>query len=271
MADDDFNTCASVTRMLTKIGMRTEWTTSGKEAVLRTQLAVENDDEFSAYIIDWIMPDMNGIETVRRIRAIIGDSKPIIILTAYDWTDIEEEARAAGVTAFCSKPLFMSELREALLQPLEAEKAAEKAAAEAAAKQAEEEETSKSFAGKRILLAEDNDLNQEIAQTILEEHGFLVEVACDGTVAVEKMEQAPAGYYDLVLMDIQMPHMDGYEATRRIRALADSEKAHIPIYAMTANAFEEDRQKALDAGLDGHIVKPIDIPALMAVLKGAFQ
>ncbi len=268
VADDDFNTCASVTRMLTKIGMRAEWTTSGKEAVLRTQLALENDDEFSAYIIDWVMPDMNGIETVRRIRAIIGDSKPIIILTAYDWTDIEEEARAAGVTAFCSKPLFMSELREALLQPLETQEAAAKAA-EAA--EAEAEEASQSFAGKRILLAEDNELNQEIAQTILEEQGFLVDLAEDGTVAVEKMERQPVGYYDLILMDIQMPHMDGYEATRRIRALADRDKAGIPIYAMTANAFDEDRQKALDAGLDGHIVKPIDISALMAVLKGAFQ
>ncbi len=261
VADDDFNTCASVTRMLTKIGMRAEWTTSGKEAVLRTRLAKENDDEFSAYIIDWIMPDMNGIETVRRIRAIIGDSKPIIILTAYDWTEIEDEARAAGVTAFCSKPLFMSELRDALLKPLDAEEAAE----------VEEEAPKESFAGKRILLTEDNELNQEIAATILEEQGFLVDLANDGTAAVEKMERAPAGYYDLILMDIQMPRMDGYEATRRIRSLSDQEKARVPIFAMTANAFEEDRQKALDAGLDGHIVKPIDIAALMAVLRGALK
>ncbi len=257
VADDDFNTCASVTRMLTKIGMRAEWTTSGKEAVLRTQLAMENDDAFSAYIIDWIMPDMNGLETVRRIRAIIGESKPIIILTAYDWTEIEEEARAAGVTAFCSKPLFMSELREALLKPLEEEKA--------------EEAPDEAFAGKRILLVEDNELNQEIAATILEDQGFLIDLAGDGTEAVEKMECAAAGDYDLILMDIQMPRMDGYEATRRIRSMEDTEKANIPIFAMTANAFDEDRQKALDAGLDGHIVKPIDIAALMEVLKGALK
>lgn len=261
VADDDFNTCASVTRMLTKIGMRAEWTTSGKEAVLRTQLALENDDAFSAYIIDWIMPDMNGIETVRRIRAIIGDSKPIIILTAYDWTEIEEEARAAGVTAFCSKPLFMSELRDALLQPLGTEEDAEEVA----------EAPDDSFAGKRILLVEDNELNQEIAATILEEQGFLVELAGDGTVAVEMMDNAPAGYYDLILMDIQMPRMDGYEATRRIRALEDGAKAGILIYAMTANAFDEDRQKALDAGLNGHIVKPIDIAGLIAVLREALH
>ena len=261
VADDDFNTCASVTRMLGKIGMRAEWTTSGKEAVLRAQLALENNDEFSVYIIDWIMPDMNGIETVRRIRAIIGDSKPIIILTAYDWTEIEEEARAAGVTAFCSKPLFMSELREILLKPIEEEEAAETAA----------EAPDEIFAGKRILLVEDNELNQEIAATILEEQGFKVELVGDGTVAVEKMETENAGYYDIILMDIQMPRMDGYEATRRIRALEDRDKADIPIYAMTANAFEEDRQKALDAGLNGHIAKPIDIENLMMVLKGALK
>ncbi len=257
VADDDFNTCASVTRMLGKIGMRAEWTTSGKEAVLRTQLALENDDEFSAYIIDWIMPDMNGIETVRRIRAIIGDSKPIIILTAYDWTEIEEEARAAGVTAFCSKPLFMSELREALLAPFGEEEESEPAA----------ELPCEGFAGRRILLVEDNELNQEIAATILEEQGLSVELAGDGTEALEKVETEDADRYDLILMDIQMPRMDGYEATRRIRSLADPAKAHIPIYAMTANAFEEDRQKALDSGLNGHIAKPIDIPNLMAVLK----
>jgi len=256
VADDDFQTCASVTRMLTKIGMRPEWTTSGREAVLRTRLALENDDAFSAYIIDWMMPDMNGIETVRRIRAIIGESKPIIILTAYDWADIEEEARQAGVTAFCSKPLFLSELREALLGNVKDD-------------DQPPEPSEPNFEGKKILLVEDNELNQEIAATILEEKGFEVDVAGDGTDAVERMRAAPAGRYDLILMDIQMPRMDGYEATRLIRALDDPAKAGIPIFAMTANAFEEDRQKALDAGLNGHIVKPIDIARLMRVLKEA--
>lgn len=205
---------------------------------------------------------MNGIETVRRIRAIIGDSKPIIILTAYDWTDIEEEAREAGVTAFCSKPLFMSELREVLLRPLEEEEEAANTPTEI---------PDEAFAGKKILLVEDNELNQEIAATILEEQGFVVELANDGTVAVDNVEKADADRYDIILMDIQMPQMDGYEATRRIRALKDKRKANIPIYAMTANAFEEDRQKALESGLDGHIAKPIDIPNLMAVLKEALQ
>jgi len=261
VADDDFNTCASVTRMLGKIGMHAEWTTSGKEAILRTQLAIENDDEFSVYIIDWIMPDMNGIETVRRIRAIIGDSKPIIILTAYDWTEIEDEAREAGVTDFCSKPLFISELKEVLLKPLREKEATETV----------EELPDKTFEGKKILLVEDNELNQEIASTILEEQGFSVDLAEDGTVAVEKMKTAEAGHYDIILMDIQMPHMNGYEATRHIRALDDSVKSNIPIYAMTADAFEEDRKMAMDSGMNGHIAKPIDIPNLIAILKGALK
>ncbi len=261
VADDDFNSCASVTRMLSKIGMRAEWTTSGKEAVLRTQLALENDDEFSAYIIDWIMPDMNGIETVRRIRAIIGDSKPIIILTAYDWTDIEEEAREAGVTAFCSKPLFMSELRDALLEPVGKEQEAD----------ATPEEPCETFAGKRILLVEDNELNREIAATLLKEKGFEVDAAEDGTVAVSMVNNSPGDRYDLILMDIQMPRMDGYEATHRIRGLEDSAKANIPIYAMTANVFEEDRQKAIESGLNGHIAKPIDIANLTEILKEALK
>ncbi len=259
VADDDFNTCASVTRMLATIGMRAEWTTSGREAVLRTQLAVENGDEFSAYIIDWMMPDMNGIETVRRIRKLIGDSKPIIVLTAYDWTDIEEEARKAGVTAFCSKPLFMSELRDALTRPFQIER------------EEEPRESAPAFTGKRLLLVEDNALNREIAIAILEDAGFELDVAEDGTVAVEKIAASRPGRYDLVLMDIQMPIMNGYEATRRIRALGDKAKAAVPIYAMTANAFEEDRQKAMDAGLNGHIAKPIDVKNLMDILHSALD
>ena len=260
VADDDTNTCLNVSTMLSKIGMRPEWTISGKEAVIRTKYAVEQGDAFSVYIIDWLIPDMNGIEIVRQIRKVIGNRCPIIILTAYDWADIEDEARAAGVTAFCEKPLFLSELRRVLAEPFRAEPAAEPA-----------QPTAADLKGKKLLLVEDNELNREIALEILKEAGFVVDTAEDGAVAVQKIKQAAPGQYDLILMDIQMPNLDGYEATRQIRALPDAEKASIPIFAMTANAFEEDRQNALAAGMNGHIAKPLDVPHLLRVLADALK
>ena len=260
VADDDTNTCLNVSTMLSKIGMRPEWTISGKEAVIRTKYAVEQGDEFSVYIIDWLIPDMNGIEIVRQIRKVIGNRCPIIILTAYDWADIEDEARAAGVTAFCEKPLFLSELRRVLAEPFRAEPASNPA-----------QPTAADLKGKKLLLVEDNELNREIALEILKEAGFVVDTAEDGAVAVQKIKQAAPGQYDLILMDIQMPNLDGYEATRQIRALPDAEKANIPIFAMTANAFEEDRQNALAAGMNGHIAKPLDVPHLLRVLADALK
>ena len=260
VADDDTDTCLNVSTMLSKIGMRPEWTISGKEAVIRTKYAVEQGDEFSVYIIDWLIPDMNGIEIVRQIRKVIGNRCPIIILTAYDWADIEDEARAAGVTAFCEKPLFLSELRRVLAEPFRAEPASKPA-----------QPTAADLKGKKLLLVEDNELNREIALEILKEAGFVVDTAEDGAVAVQKIKQAAPGQYDLILMDIQMPNLDGYEATRQIRALPDAEKASIPIFAMTANAFEEDRQNALEAGMNGHIAKPLDVPHLLRVLADALK
>lgn len=260
VADDDTDTCLSVCSMLREIGMRPDWTNYGKEAVIRAKDALDAADEFRVYIIDWQMPDLNGIETVRRIRKVIGDSVPIIILTAYDWSDIEEEAREAGVTAFCSKPLFMSELRSVMAQPF-------MASLDKQAEEKTEDESKPDFTGKRVLLAEDNELNQMLAENMLTNVGLAVEIANDGTEAVEKMKSAPAGYYDIILMDIQMPQMDGYEATRQIRALEDKEKAGIPIVAVTANAFEEDRQFAMEAGMNGHLAKPYDVPEIMKALK----
>ncbi|MBP1559927.1 MAG: response regulator [Oscillospiraceae bacterium] len=253
VADDDTDTCMSVSKMLKQIGLRADWTVSGKEAVVRAKEAFDEGDEFKAFIIDWLMPDMNGIETVRRIRKVIGDSTPIIILTAYDWSDIENEAREAGVTAFVSKPLFMSELREVLTTPVRT-------------KIEKDKERDVDFTGKKILLVEDNELNQEIASEILKEAGFIVDVAEDGIVAVEKMACAASDRYDLILMDIQMPKMNGFMATREIRTLSDNRKANIPIIAMTANAFDEDKKSAFESGMNGFVAKPINIKALMNTL-----
>lgn len=254
VADDDTDTCMSVSKMLKQIGMRADWTVSGKEAVVRAKEAYDENDEFKVFIIDWLMPDMNGVETVRRIRKVIGDSTPIIILTAYDWADIESEAREAGVTAFVMKPLFMSELREVLTRPVRV-----------GAGQNEKTEDI-DFTGKRILLVEDNELNQEIAVEILKEAGFVVDVAGDGIVAVDKMASASSDCYDLILMDVQMPRMNGFIATREIRTLGDNRKANVPIIAMTANAFEEDKKQAFEAGMNGFIAKPININTLMRTL-----
>ena len=258
VVDDDFNTCDSVTKMLVKVGMRSEWTLSGKEAVLRARQSMEMGDAFHAYIIDWRLPDMNGIEVTRQIRS-LGDDTPIIILTAYDWSDIEVEARAAGVTAFCAKPMFMSDIRDTLMTAI-------------GQKQAEAETAilptaGSDFRGKCILLVEDNELNSEIAAEILNEYGFLVDTAENGAEAVEKVKNSKPGNYDLVLMDVQMPVMDGYEATKQIRALDNPALAGITILAMTANAFDEDKKKALECGMDGFLSKPIVIEELISILQ----
>ena len=259
VVDDDFNTCDSVAKLLTRVGMRAEWTLSGREAVLRARQSIELGDPCRAYIIDWRLPDMNGIEVTRQIRS-LNDDTPIIILTAYDWSDIEGEAKAAGVTAFCSKPMFLSDLRDTLLTAI------------GHMQTADEQDIlpgkNADFRGRHILLVEDNELNREIAMTILHEYGFLVDTAENGAVAVEKIRTSDPGRYDLVLMDVQMPVMDGCTATRRIRALKDPARAAVPIVAMTANVFEEERKRAFDCGMNGFLSKPIVVEELIDALKG---
>ena len=255
VVDDDFDSCESVSKMLEQIGMRAEWTTSGREAVYRAKSAHNDGDPYHTYIIDWQMPELSGIETARRIRAVAGHDAPIIVLTAYDWTDIEEEAKQAGITAFCAKPLFMSDLKSALLL-----------ANNLIEKKEEASWTTADFGNKRILVVEDNELNREIAEAILEETGFIVETAPDGTDAVDLMRQSEEYYYDAILMDVQMPVMDGYEATRTIRALPRKDVKTLPIIAMTANAMEEDKENALKSGMNAHIAKPLDIELFLDVL-----
>ena len=256
IVDDDFNTCESVTTMLKQMGMRSEWTTSPREAVFRAGRALD-DDPFSAYIIDWLMPEQNGIETVRQIRRVVGNTAPVIILTAYDYSDIELEAKQAGVTTFCTKPLFMSDLKNALSRAIHGHEDTNK----------HDDLSATNFSGKRVLLVEDIEVNREIAKAILHEIGLEVEDASDGTEAVDKVKNAPMNHYDIILMDVQMPIMNGYEATRAIRALDRPDAHKVPIVAMTANAFEEDKENALKAGMNDHLAKPLDIPKLLETLN----
>ena len=262
VVDDNFSTCDSVTKMLKQIGMRSEWVLHGREAVLHAKQAHELGDDYHAYIVDWFLPDLSGLEVVRQIRAIVGEDTPIIIVTAYDWRAFEEEARAAGVTAFCNKPIFFSELRSVLM----AAAAGNPERAQEGQKESLIPLVKEQFQGTRLLLTEDNELNREIAEELLVDSGFVVETAEDGTIAVEKVKASEPGYYSLVLMDIQMPKMNGYDAAKAIRALQDPKLANIPIVAMTANAFEEDKKRALESGMNAHIAKPVDVKKLLEVL-----
>lgn len=255
--DDDFSTCDSVTNMLSELGMRAEWTLSGKEALLRTKQAYQRGDCYNIYIVDCFLPDMNGIEVARRIRRETGGNAPVIVLTAYDWTEFEEEAREAGISAFCSKPLFMSELISCLAKVVH--------------KPTDEETADSASHSGRILLAEDNDLNREIAVTLLTDAGFEVDTAENGKEACEMLNGSEPGYYGVILMDIQMPVMNGYDAARAIRALPDEKRRNIPIIAMTANAFSEDRAEAIRSGMNGHLAKPVDIEELLLELDKIMQ
>lgn len=259
VVDDSFNTCDSVTKMLVQIGMRSEWTLHGKEAVLRAKQAIEMGDSFYVYIIDWALPDLGGVEVARQIRDIVGENIPIIILTAYDWSIIEDEARKAGVTAFCNKPIFLSELRDTLVSAIHKSDVPSN-------ENTVLPDITEELKGKRLLLVEDNELNREIATELLTESGFIIETAEDGTIAVDMVKNSQPGHYNLILMDVQMPIMNGYEATKAIRKLEDQELANIPIVAMTANAFDEDRKIAMESGMNAHVAKPINVKNLMEVI-----
>ncbi len=255
VVDDDMNSCQSISHMLRELGLKSEWTMYGKEAVVRAKEAEQMKEPYQIYLIDWLIPDMNGIETTRRIRKIVGKEALIILLSAYDWGEIEVEAREAGVTDFISKPVFPSDLRRVLLKLFGIEE------------NRLQEEEKIDFSGKRILLVEDNLMNREIATEYLQDFGFLVENVENGKEACDTLENSKPGYFDIVLMDIQMPVMNGFEATKRIRKFKNKEIANIPILAMTANAFEEDKKAAKEAGMNGHLAKPIDIPKLIETLK----
>ena len=258
VVDNNEDLCRSATSALKEIGVQAEWVLDGEKALRKIEENHKRNTDYEIVLLDWKMPGMNGLETTRGIRKIVGDELPILIISAYDWSDIEDEARAAGVQGFISKPLFKSNLYLGLSRYVEG------APDEDEQVNALEEE--RDFGGLRILLAEDNDLNWEIAEDILTDVGFEVEWAENGKICVEKFEQSAPGYYDAVLMDIRMPVMNGYDAAKAIRALNRAD-ARLPIIAMTADAFSEDIQRCLECGMNEHVAKPIDIEKLMKLLK----
>ena len=259
VVDDDKICCESTVATLKEIGITGEWVLSGREAVEHCYARHELKNDYFAVILDWKMPDMDGIETARQIRKRIGKEITIIVLTSYEFSEIEEEAKAAGVDAFIAKPLFRSRLTATLRQFTSGRK-------EKTARNYLDELSEADYSGKRILLVEDNELNREIAGEILQMTGAEVETAENGKIAVEKVEASPKGLYDLVFMDIQMPVMNGYEATAAIRSLP-GEQGKLPIVAMTANAFAEDVQLAKNTGMNGHLAKPLDMNKLNDVLE----
>ncbi|MGM9603443.1 MAG: hybrid sensor histidine kinase/response regulator [Faecousia sp.] len=264
VADDDGISLESCCGMLNDLGMRAEGVSTGAEAVERVVEHHQQNRDYFACIIDWKMPDMDGIATTRAIRRAVGRDVPIIIISAYDWSDIEQEARAAGANAFISKPLFRSRLAKAFSTLVGEEEQKEQETPTAALEALD-------LSGHRILLVEDNALNAEISAEVLRMTGLSVELACDGIEAVDRMAEVDDGYYDLIFMDIQMPRMNGYDATRAIRAMSRHYCKQIPIIAMTANAFAEDVQAAKTVGMNEHIAKPLDLTVLANTLEKWLQ
>lgn len=255
VVDDDQDLCESAVESLKEIGLQAEWTLDGEAAVKKVVERHSKKDDYQMVLIDWQMPGMDGIETVRQIRKEVGKNIPILIISAYDWSDIEEEAREAGVNGFISKPLFKSTLFMGLKPFMDPDNDE--------IIKTEVEETH--FEGIRILVAEDNDINWEIVDTLLQEVGLELERAEDGQVCVDKFRESKVGYYDMILMDIRMPLMSGYEASEIIRGMNRAD-ANIPIVAMTADAFAEDIKKSQECGMNGHVAKPLDMNKMIELI-----
>ncbi len=257
VADNNQDLCQSAVFSLKEIGINAEWALDGKTAIEMVKKRHQEDNDYEIVLLDWKMPDMDGLQTMREIRKQVGDNIPILIISAYDWSDIEEEAIKAGANGFISKPLFKSNLFLGLSSFMMKEDTEE----------SQKNENKQRFTGKRILLAEDNDLNWEIAEDILSEAGFELERAENGQICVEKFQQSDVWYFDVILMDIRMPVMSGYDAAKTIRAMKERADVNLPIIAMTADAFSEDIQHSLECGMNEHISKPIDVDRLIQILR----
>ena len=259
VVDDEEDICKGIRYAMADTGVQIEYAPGGLPAVAMAQKAQDEGNGYNLMLIDWQMPDINGIETARRIRKIVPSDVPIMILSAYDLSEVEEEGIEAGIDGFMPKPFFLSNFRN-LVDNLKTHHNTKE----------ESEEQDDVLSGKRILAAEDIDLNVEILMELLKMAGAECEWAKDGREAVEKFEQSVPGYYDLILMDVQMPVMNGYDATKAIRQSGHSQAETVPIIAMTANAFSEDVKDALDAGMNAHVAKPIDMEQLKAAAREVF-
>lgn len=260
VADDEEDACESACHMLDEMGMKSEWVTDGQSAVDKVVQRRDEENDYFAVILDWKMPGMDGVQATREIRRLVGPDVPIIIISAYDWSDIELEARAAGADAFVGKPLFKSRLARLFSDIISGED-------HSVPENDTDRLAGEDFSGKRVLLVEDNELNAEIAKELLEMTGMEVECAENGQIAVDKFAASESGYYNLIFMDIQMPVMNGNDASKAIRALSRRDARAIPIVAMTANAFSEDVQASLNAGMNEHIAKPLDLKQLVRILR----
>lgn len=256
VVDNNEDLCKATVSSLKDIGIEAQWATDGQTAVDMVKQHHDNHDDYEIVLLDWKMPGMDGLQAAKEMRKHLGEEVPILIISAYDWSDIEKEALEAGVQGFISKPLFKSNLFLGLSRYMTGD----------AENEQKDTENAIDFTGKRILLSEDNELNWEIAETILSEVGFELERAENGQICVDKFTQSELGFYDVILMDIRMPVMNGYEAAKAIRAL-DRSDANLPIIAMTADAFSDDIQRCLDCGMNEHVAKPIDMNRLTQILK----
>ena len=256
VVDDDELLCRTAIDTLKTIGINADWVLSGEKAIELVTQHHQKRDDYQIILLDWKLPGMNGIQVAKEIRRNLGDEVPILLISAYDWSEFEAEAREAGISGFISKPLFKSTLYHALRQYMGAE--------------TENNQTLNhniDLSGRRILLAEDNELNWEVAKELLSDLGVELDWAEDGQICLDKFQRSPEGYYDAILMDIRMPHMTGYEATKAIRGLNHPNALSIPIIAMSADAFSDDIQHCLECGMNAHIAKPIDDIELTRILK----
>ncbi len=256
IVDDDETLCKTAMSTLKSIGVKAEWTLSGEKAVQMVTHRHQIGDDYQIILLDWKLPGMDGIQTAREIRRQLGDHVPILLISAYDWGDFSDEAKAAGVNGFITKPLFRSTLFYGLKQYMTAD-----------GDVAQHEEKAIDFTGKRVLLAEDNELNWEIAYELLSELKLEMEWAENGQLCLEKFQGAQPGTYNAILMDLRMPVMNGYEATRAIRNLERPDAKTIPIIAMTADAFSEDIQRCIDCGMNAHTAKPINLSEMARLLR----